>query len=520
MIKYNIMALSPLEELDLHWKEEDSLLDTASEGVRCKDMNDIIARISKIKKTVKKINLNNQQALTAVPEVLKECVLLEELNISHTEITVIPDFLFALPSLRVLSCCCRKLTQPPEGIGSAKKLENLHIRINDGWNYPKGISQLTELKNLFIDIYSDAAFPKDFGSLTKLEELILSIKYEKGAVQTLPDSFSRHPSLKRIIIVDNIFKNYKELDFEKTAQILSSCNSLESMTLSSFTIKKINGLSKLFKLKGLDLRHLIVGENIFDSIAALQNLEKLDILGSEFKIDALPDIFGNFSELRSFSFAGNFIRELPPSLFLLNNLTTLEIGSTGIAVLDEKIGNLKNLTKLHIYDNMLEKLPNSIFALPRLAVLNIEENFFKQQYIAAVKQKITDMYKKGQRIEFTCSNQGHRLAVKKLRAINYLESVNSAVYFRYCIAAVYEKPNSLKYIRDEFLKDNEYIQICLEAALRNSYDDFLINVNHKRLDRKDYERICWAAILHLPTTISKMVEPTEELYNLAAKQLK
>jgi len=505
-----------LEELDLHWEDEDSVLGTASKGVLCKDMNDIIGRIANVKKTVKKINLNNQRALIEIPEILKECALLEELNISHTGITAIPDFLFSLPSLRVLSCCCRKLIQPPASIAKAQKLEKLHIRINENWNFPEGISSLGELKILLMDIYSEAAFPKDFGKLTKIEELVLSIKYEHGTVQSLPDSFSNNPALKKVSIMDNVFKNHKDFDFEKTACALSSCPRLESLTLSGFTIKNFKEISKISGLKELELRHLLSDENIFDSITSLHNLEKLEIFGSEFKINDLPDIFGNFNALRSFSFAGNFIRRLPPSLFLLNNLTTLEIGSTGIAVLDAKIGDLKNLINLHVYDNMLEKLPNNIFTLPHLAVLNIEENFFTQQYIAAVKQKLAAMYKNGQKIEFTCGGQGHRLSVKKLRAINCFESINSAVYFKYCMAAVCEKPNSLKYIRDNLLKDNEYIQVCLEAALRNSYADFLINVNHKRLNRKDYERICWAAILHLPATISKMFEPTEELINLAS----
>jgi len=511
------MDSASIEELDLHWKDEDQILGIASEGVCCKNMDDIIERIANVKNTVKKINLNNQRALTEVPDILKECELLEELNISHTEITVIPDFIFTLPALRNLSCCCRVLPQPPSGLAKAQKLEKLHIRINENWSFPEGISSLSELKILLLDIYSEAALPKDLGNLKKIEELVLSIKHEHGEVQNLPDSFSKHPALKKISIVDNIYKNYKNLDFDKMAHILSSCHELESLTLSGLTIKKQKDITKLTSLKELILRHLLVEGNIFDSITTLKNLEKLDILGSEFKITELPDIFGSFNELRSFSFAGNFVRNMPQSLFMLSKLSTLEIGSTGIAVLDEKIGNLKSLINLHIYDNMLEKLPNSIFTLSYLAVLNIEENFFKQQDIAAIKQKLNAMYKNGQRIEFTCGRQGHRLSVKKLRAINYFESINSAVYFRYCMAAVYEKPNALKYVRDELLKDNEYIQICLEAALRNSYADFLINVNHKRLKRGDYERICWAAILHFPATVSKMVEPTEEWLVFAAK---
>jgi len=511
------MDSTSIEELDLHWKEEDQFFGIASEGICCKNMDEIIKRIDGVKKTVKKINLNNQHVLTEVPDILKECELLEELNISHTEITAIPDFVFTLPALRTLSCCCRKLPQPPAGIAKAQKLEKLHIRINENWSFPEGISSLNELRILLLDIYSKAALPKDLGNLKKIEELVLSIKHEHGDVQNLPDSFSKHPALKKVSIIDIVFKNYKILDFEKTAQILSSCHELESLTISGFTAKKHDGLLKLVSLKELVLRHLLVDGNIFDSLKTLKNLEKLEILGSEFKITEIPDIFGSFNELRLFSFAGNFVRNLPQSLFMLGKLTTLEIGSTGIAVLDEKIQNLKSLINLHIYDNMLEKLPNSIFTLPSLAVLNIEENFFKQQDIAAIKQKLNAMYKNGRKIEFTCGGQGHRLSVKKLRAINYLDSINSAVYFKYCMAAVYEKPNALKYVRDNLLKDNEYIQVCLEAALRNSYADFLVNVNHKRLKRGDYEHICWAAILHLPATVSKMFEPTEEWLVFASK---
>jgi len=508
---------TPLEELDLHWKEEDPTLGITSEGVQCKDMNEIIERITKVKDTVKKISLKNQPALTEVPDILKECAHLEELNLSHTKITSIPEYIYALPNLRVLSCCCKELPKVPSGLAKAQKLEKLHIRINENWSFPEAISTFGELKFLKLDIYSSTAIIKDLKKLTKLEELFMSLKYESGAALTLPDSFIKHPVLKKVSIID-VYKNYKILDFEKTAHILSSCSELQSLTLSGLAIKKSDNFSKLTSLKILELRHLKIDGKIIDSIKDLKKLEKLDILGSEFNLTELPDIFGNYSDLRSFSFAGNFVRKLPPSLFTLNNLTTLEIGSTGISVIDDKVGNLKNLTSLQIYDNMLEKLPNSIFTLPKLTVLNIEENFIKPQDIAAIKQKIGELSKNGQKIEFICGDQGHRLPVKKLRALNFFESINSTVYYSYCMAALYEKPSAIKFVRDDFLKDNEYIQVCIEAALRNIYPDFLTHVNHKRLKREDYERVCWVAILHLPSTISKMVEPTKELLALAGKR--
>jgi len=569
-----------IDELDLHWKDEAPDLGIASEGVCCKDMDEIVERISKVKNTVKKIDLNNQHALTEIPSILKECELLEEINITHTEITSIPDFLFALPNLRSLSCCCRKLTQPPTGLAKAQKLERLHTRINEGWGFPEGLTSLNELKILIIDLYSSAAFPKDMGALKKLESLILSVKYEKGDIQSLPDSLSNHPALKKISISDHVYKNYKVFDLDDAAKILSSCKQFESFALSSLTTGKHAGLSRLTALKELELRHLITEKNIFDSIAALNKLEKLDIGGSEFKITELPDIFDNFKELRSFSFAGNFVPVLPPSLYNLEKLTILEIASTGITSLDEKIGNMKNLVKIHAYDNLLEKLPVTIFTLPGLQVLNIEENIFRQQEIAEIKEKLNALNKNGQKIEFTYDGQGHRQFVKKLRALKDTGGIDIAAYYKHCLDAVNENPYAVKYadknklqgrhyaelcmaairktslalenidpeklgkpyyfficmeaakcqnianvfklIKDNLLTDDEYIQVCIEAALHNRSLDFIDNFNTKsfisRFSREIYERVCWVAVLHYPQTISKMIKPTHELHKLAEQR--
>jgi len=564
------------DELDLHWKDSDPDLGIASEGVLCKDMDDIILRISEVKDTVKKIKLDNQHAFNEVPAVLGECKLLEELNISHTNITKIPDFLFTLPNLHSLSLCCRDLIGFPRGISKAEKLTHLHLRINKNWTLPDVITSLKNLKTLFVDLYSDAELPKKLGVLTNLEELHLAIKYDEGVVPFLPDSLGKHPVLRKVSINDPFYKKRKVFDLEHAAQILSSCPKLESLILSGLSVGKGHqNLSRLTGLKELELRHLLVEGNIFDSTAKLHKLEKLDIWGSEFKIAELPDTFENFKELRGFSLAGNFINELPPSIYNLANLTSLEIGSTGITALDEKIGDLKNLERLHAYDNLLEKLPDAIFTLPRLELLNIEENFFRQEEIAAIKEKLDE-----KKIEFLYDGQGHRQYVKKLRALKNIDKMDIIDYYKLCVNAMNENMNAFKYvnkeklqgsryyaqlcvaaarknysaletidpkmlekshyflicaeavknresgqiiklIKDNFLTDEECIRICIEAAINNSYADFLDCLNGssfmKRFSREIYERICWIAILHYPPTFSKMQVPTEELRLLAEK---
>jgi Leucine-rich repeat (LRR) protein len=575
--------INSAENLDLHWKDEDPDLDSPSEGVFCKDMAEITAHIDKVKDTVKKINLDNQHSLKEIPIVLKECKLLEEIDISHTNITMIPEFLFTLPSLRSLSVCCKDLINFPMDITKAEKLEYLHIRINKDWHLPDVVASLKNLKTLALDLYSDYALPEKLGTLQKLEELIIAIKYENGDVPVLPSSFANHPALKKLSVIDPFYKNIRNFDLEHTGQILSSCKGLESLKLSGFAAGKGHkNVSTLYGLKELELRHLLIEGNIFDSIRSLQKLESLELWGSEFKITSLPDIFGVFTEMRSFSFAGNFVPELPPSFYSMTKLSYLEIDSTGITALDEKIGELKNLEQIHVYNNLLDKLPESIFSLSGLEVLNIEENIFSQQEIASIKQKLGSVNKNGKKIEFMYDGQGNKQYVKRLRSLqNATGAIEDAIYYKHCVNAVSENPFSLKYvniakyrdkryyaqlcndavkrkcfaleavdpkliekpyyfyicmeavknreamhtlklIKDEELTDNECIQICLEAALNNGYANFLECINnspfYKRISRAAYERVCWVSVLHFPATISKMVNPTDELRKLTQKK--
>ncbi len=486
-----------MEELDLHWVDEDPDLGIASEGVLCKNMDEIIARITEVKNTVKKINFDNQSALTEIPAVLGECGLLEEINISHTRVKEIPGFLLTLPNLRSLSCRCSELAQFPKKIAGAKKLETLSFRINEGCSFPQEISSMQSLKNIYVDFYSAAALPENLGGLKNLEKLYLFIKYDEGNIPVLPSSFKNNPSLKTLSVKDLFYRKRKNFDLDSAIQILSSCEKLEILKLSGIAVGEGHQhLSELKGLKHLELRHLLVKGNVFDSITSLTNLEILDILGSEFKIMSMPDIFMNFKNLREFYFAGNMITELPPSIYNLPKLEKLEIGSTGISMLSEKAANLQNLDTLHVYDSLLGKLPQAIFVLPRLQVLNIEENIFNPSEITAIKQKLAALEQKGQKIQFVCEGQGHRQMVKKLRAINnnakLIDSMNAAVYAKHCLNAAKENPFAIKYVNKNKLQDSKfYAEICAASVRQTA--SALENIDPELLGETFYPFICMEA---------------------------
>jgi len=223
------------KELDLHWTEEDSELGIPSDGVYCKNLDDLSKRIATVKETVVKINLDNQPALKQIPPILGECKLLEEIDISHTDLTEIPDFLFSLPNLRSLSCCCNRISKPPQGFSKAKKLENLHVRINEGWDFPEEITDLAELKTLTVDLYKNIPLPETLGKLKKLETLILSLKYKDVDSKPLPKSLSGHGALKKVSIT-SFFNKEKSYELNNTAELLVSCPKLESLILSGLNL--------------------------------------------------------------------------------------------------------------------------------------------------------------------------------------------------------------------------------------------------------------------------------------------
>ncbi|MDR0464751.1 MAG: hypothetical protein LBG94_06515 [Treponema sp.] len=570
------------DELDLHYTDGDPDLGIAPEGVECKNLDEISKRIAKVKDTVKIINLDNQHALTEIPSVLGKCTALEDLNISHTDIKEIPDFIFNLPSLRSLSCRCSEIPAFPLGLLNAGKLESLYIRMNKDWVLPEQITSLKSLKVLALDLYSDASLPDNLGGLSGLEDLAIMVKYDERTVPSLPESFKNHSSLKKIHINDLFYKNRKTFDLEQAAKILSTCPALESLKMSGVDVGKgHHNILLLTGLKELELRHLITEGKIFDSITGLNKLQRLCILGSEFKIKEIPDIFANMKALNEFTFAGNMVMDVPPSIYTLRNLKTFEFGCTAISQLDKNIANLQNLENIHIHDNLLERLPENIFSLPKLKLLNIEENIFTPGYINAVKTKIESLAQKGRKIEFFYDRQGHRQAVKKLRALRDIDRMDVTQYAKLCLGAVIENPYAVKYIniaklkgsphyanicmaaaektcsvlenivpealgkqnyfsicmeaakcpdigsyfkliRDDLLSYNKYIQVCMQAALSNKSADFLSNFNtdafQKRYGREIYEHICWAAVLHNPRAIGKMISPTKEIHNIATKQ--
>ena len=111
-----------------------------------------------------------------------------------------------------------------------------------------------------------------------------------------------------------------------------------------------------------------------------------------------------------------------------------------------------------------------------------------------------------------------KAAVEKFaHAIKYVEpeKVLNAKdnYPKLCKKAATKKVFKIKMVKEDFLSDRDYLLICLEAAVNGCCPEE--ELNHSRISREDYERLCWASVLYNPANIYNMKDPSPELCQLA-----
>ena len=121
-------------------------------------------------------------------------------------------------------------------------------------------------------------------------------------------------------------------------------------------------------------------------------IKKLDL--SMLEMQCLIPEFGYLNTLEEFNISGNYIQELPDSLWDLHNLKYLSLGSAIFGAnpfkeLSPKIKNLKNLEILDISlcDN-LTTLPKELLELKNLQYLRLtQENLYKSDVVQMLKNE-------------------------------------------------------------------------------------------------------------------------------------
>ncbi|KAL6316015.1 hypothetical protein AAG906_015431 [Vitis piasezkii] len=171
----------------------------------------------------------------------------------------------------------------------------------------------------------------------------------------------------------NQFKDYC-LKLKELPEVLENMGSLLKLFLYGTAIKKLpSSIQHLSGLVPLNLRECKSLAILPHSIRKLKSLQALILSGCS-KLDNLPKGLGP-TRFRKLEAAGTAIKELPPSISLLENLEVLSF-EDGFQL--HSLFGLRSLRKLNLSDcNILEgAIPNDFSSLCSLEYLDLSRNNF------------------------------------------------------------------------------------------------------------------------------------------------
>ncbi|WP_165590665.1 MULTISPECIES: leucine-rich repeat domain-containing protein [unclassified Flavobacterium] len=353
-------------------------------------MKKILEKILNEKDTIKKIDLSGQHTLTEIPEIIKDCLQLEILNISYTEINEIPDFVFKLPKLKELNYLgCTKLKSQPKSFFSNQSLKKLSIYISKKHILTEELKDLLSLKSIILNGEINQV-PDLIYDLNNLEEL----EFFDTKISTVSKKIEQLKNLKKISFWQALFLDEKpiKLKLDEIFLNISKCNNLKELNLNKNGITEIpNNISSLKQLQKFS-----AGDNKLtsypDSIYRLNKLREID-LGINQLIEVKEGI-GNLKELRILKLNSNWknkidTKNLFNEISQLENLEILELWSCqSINKIPETISELRKLKKLDLDNNLLENLPKSILTMKQLKTLRVSTNKISQTEINEIKKHL------------------------------------------------------------------------------------------------------------------------------------
>ncbi|XP_054237911.1 LOW QUALITY PROTEIN: leucine-rich repeat-containing protein 30 [Indicator indicator] len=214
---------------------------------------------------------------------LKRGLRYVSLSLIMKGMTSTPDFLWGLPEVQELNLSHNQLVVIPPSLGKLDRLVVLNLGGNCLKSLPKEIGLLRNLKVLFVNMNCLTEVPAELSLCRKLEVLSLS----HNCISQLPMSFTDLTNLRKLNLSNNRF-----------VQIPLS----------------------IYMLRSLDFLHLGSNrlENIAESIQYLVNLQILIIENNNLR--TLPRSICFLTTLELLNADYNTIQTLPDDLYLLHRL--------------------------------------------------------------------------------------------------------------------------------------------------------------------------------------------------------
>lgn len=279
----------------------------------------------------------------------------------------------------------------PKRLFSLKNLENIQVSFTRITTIPEEISQAKNLVSFIADHTSIDRVPEGMGHLPKLTKLDLS---HNQYLSALPDTILDLPLQGLNIQGSNIPQDFIERLIQKNYQCKITSSTLENIDFNqiidqvdfsaevsiALNSRKLTSFPPKIN-EAQNLRHLNLSYNrlatLGDTITTFKHLESLNLEGNGY-LTALPEALGKLDSLKELNIGSlSSLQAIPSSIGNLSNLEILKLGyNDKLESLPSTIGNLKKLEVLDLSSGSLEGLPAEIALLENLKALDLSGKLF------------------------------------------------------------------------------------------------------------------------------------------------
>jgi Leucine-rich repeat (LRR) protein len=300
--------------------------------------------------------------LTTVPDKIFNMRRIEVLSLRRNALTVIPEDIQFLPELRELDVSENKLSLLPESLYKCSKLQQLFASENKLVGLPITLGELEELWRLILFKNELTLLPEELGNCTKLRE----VNVYSNKILRIPASFGTNlkelqifncganrlkalPNCPGWVRMVHLTANWNNMVITPSFSATADCLGQIQLNDNKLTEWPILGKAAHVQLVDLAKNDLTA---VPDSISHLEALTTLQLRWN--KIVTLPDAaFTRLTQLEVLDLERNNVEVIPPSLGSCMNLRVLILSGNKITTLPIQLMSCTQLEKVALDRNPL-----------------------------------------------------------------------------------------------------------------------------------------------------------------------
>lgn len=241
-----------------------------------------------------------------------------------------------------------------------------------------------ELKELFLINIDDASMVDNGLKKLKLTRNLVKFSAVNTNFTKLPTGIDNHRNMA-VIRVDRS-------SLSRIPKEISEFRKLDTLQMSHCNIRSMpDEIGRINNLRYLNLNYDSI-RTINQELPRLNRLVELHLAGNLY--NKLPDGFGNLRSLEVLDISHSNFRKPEQEwekIGQLRKLRVLNLAYCNIVKLPAPIAALDNLEELDLRGNHLEDLPGDFSNMINLKRINISDNQFTAEKVAALKSRLPDV---------------------------------------------------------------------------------------------------------------------------------